>query len=351
MATPNRPQAPTGRPKPGAPGGLPSMSQTGSKFTKPQAETRPTPTPRAPDWRTNVHGKSPQPSAPDWASALSGDKRDAYIAVYKLFQTYGLETLAPKIFEYVQKGYSADTISLLLQDTAEYKKRFAGNELRRQAGMPVLSASDYLSLENQYRQELREGGMPAGFYDSTDDFTKLIGMDVSPSELQSRISIATNATTLANPSYKQALKQLYGLNDSQIAAYFLDPQKAVPLLQKQAAATAIGAEALKRGLELDAAHLEAYATAGVTATQAAQVYGQIAQTLPDYRTIGHQFGEDVTQAEMETGLFEPGVKGPGVGPESESAKLQRLQSWSRARATGTAGTAAAAFAAGRSGTI
>jgi len=351
MANPSKPQAPTGKPKPGAPAGLPSASQTGRGFTKPQPVTRPAPAPRTPDIHQRIPGKWVQPSAPDWASSLSGDKRDAYLAVYKLFQTYGLESLAPKIFEYVQKGYSADTISMLLQDTAEYKKRFAGNELRRQAGMSVLSPADYLSLENQYRQELREGGMPAGFYDSTDDFTKLIGMDVSPSELQSRISIATNATTLANPSYKQALKQLYGLSDSQIAAYFLDPQKAVPLLQKQAAATAIGAEALKRGLELDAAHLEAYATAGVSATQAAQVYGQIAQTLPDYRTMGHQFGEDVTQAEMETGLFEPGAKGPGVGPESASAKLQRLQSWSRARATGTAGTAAAAFAAGRSGTV
>lgn len=325
------------------------VDDSGSEWTKPGHPSRPTgsvampPKPKG-GWDP---GFSKEP--PDFADLLSGGKRDAFVALNALFKSYGLETLAPKIFEYVQKGYSSDVISLLLQETSEYKKRFAGNELRRKAGMPVLSAGDYLALEGQYRQELREGGMPAGFYDSTDDFTKLIGMDVSPSELQSRISIATNATTLANPSYKQALKQLYGLNDSQIAAYFLDPQKALPLLQRQAAATAIGSEALKRGLSLDAAHLEAYATAGVTATQAAQVYGQIAQTLPDYRTIGHQFGEDITQAEMETGLFEPGRKA-GVGPESASSKLQRLQSWSRARATGVAGTAAGAFAASRSGT-
>src|SRR5512139_2892034 len=151
MANPSKPQAPTGKPKPGAPGGLPGM--TAPKPTPPgqKGPQRPTPHPGT---------VTPMPThLPTWADALSGDKRDAYIAVYKLFQSYGLATLAPKIFEYVQKGYSADTISMLLQDTAEYKKRFAGNELRRQAGMPVLSASDYLSLESQYRQELREGGM------------------------------------------------------------------------------------------------------------------------------------------------------------------------------------------------
>ncbi len=284
----------------------------------------------------------------NWASKLSGANRDAFVALNNLFKSYGLGSLAPKIFEYVQKGYSSDTISILLQETPEYKKRFAGNEERLKAGLPVLSPSDYLNLENQYRQELREGGMPTGFYDSTSDFADLIGKDVSPSELQSRISIATNAATLSPPAYKDALKSLYGVGDSQIAAYFLDPDKALPVLQKQASAAAIGAEALKAGLSLDRSHLEAYATAGVSAQQAAQAYQQIAQDLPGLKEAGSAFGENVSQFEEEQAAF--GQVGPVKG-ETAAAKISRLESWNRARAQGAAGAAASGLAANRSGTV
>jgi hypothetical protein len=47
----------------------------------------------------------------------------------QLFNNYGLGTLAPKITEYVQQGFSPDTVTLKLQETPEYKQRFAGNEI------------------------------------------------------------------------------------------------------------------------------------------------------------------------------------------------------------------------------
>jgi|SRR5215216_2530516 len=75
---------------------------------------------------------------------LSGAQRDAYLALKSLFDGYGLGTLATKILEFVQNGYSSDTISVLLQETTEYKQRFAGNEKRKAAGLPVLRPGDYL---------------------------------------------------------------------------------------------------------------------------------------------------------------------------------------------------------------
>src|SRR6478752_6861900 len=83
---------------------------------------------------------------------LSGTERDAYAAISALFKSYGLESLAGKVYDYVKNGYSADTVSILLQDTKEYKERFAGNELRKKAGLPVLSAGEYLATEASYRQ-------------------------------------------------------------------------------------------------------------------------------------------------------------------------------------------------------
>ena len=116
---------------------------------------------------------------------LTGSNRDAFMALETLFKNYGLDSLAGKIYDYVKNGYSADTISILLQDTPEYKARFKGNEARLKAGLPVLSPADYINTENAYRQILRQSGLPSGFYDSTDDFTDWISKDVSPTEVQS----------------------------------------------------------------------------------------------------------------------------------------------------------------------
>lgn len=285
---------------------------------------------------------------------LSGDQRNAYEALNNLFTGYGLGTLAPKIFDYIQKGYSADTISILLQDTSEYKERFAGNEERKKRGLPVLAPNEYLSVESSYRQLMRTAGLPEGFFDQPSDFNDFIGKDVSPTELKTRVDLAAQATTLSNPNYRRALEEMYGIDDAHLTAYFLDPDRATPLLQKQAAAAAIGAEALKRGLKVSESS-EAFATAGVTAAQAAQAYGTIAQQMPGFQQIAHQYGEQVSQFEMERALLEQNTTGnqaeSGFMTESPNAKLERLASWNRGLASGRSGAAGSGLARNTSGRV
>jgi len=234
---------------------------------------------------------------------LSGTNRDAYMALDALFKNYGLESLAGKIYEYVKNGYSGDTVALLLQDTPEYKQRFAGNAARLKAGLPVLSPADYINTENSYRDIMRQSGLPVGFYDSTSDFTDWISKDVSPTELKSRVDLATQATALANPDYKQALHQM-GIDDGHMAAYFLDPNASLPLLQKAAATAQIGAEALHQGLAFDTTYAQNLATAGITASQAQQGYQQIAGELDTMKALGAQYGEQWNQRTSEQATFE-----------------------------------------------
>jgi hypothetical protein len=283
--------------------------------------------------------KPPAPP-PDWTKDLSGDQRNAFVALKDLFSSYGLGTLAPKIADFIKKGYSADTISILLQDTSEYKERFAGNEIRKQKGLPVLPPSQYLATEAAYRQLMAQAGLPKGFYDQPSDFTQFIGKDVSPTELKSRVDLASQATILASPEYKNALQKMYGLDSSHMTAYFLDENRALPLIQKQAAAAQIGAEALRHGLQISG-KTESYALAGVSQQQAAQAYGQIAQELPDYSKIGASFGTNVNQGTFEQALF-GGATPPGA--ENAQSELERLASWNRARAGGSAGAASQGLA-------
>jgi len=275
----------------------------------------------------------------EYEKLLSGNNRDAFMAITALFKDYGLESLAGKIYDFVKNGYSADTISILLQDTAEYKKRFAANEARRKAGISVLSPAEYLSIENSYRQIMNQSGLPKGFYDSNDDFTQFISGDMSPTELQSRVEMATQATVLANPQYKAALKQM-GLSDGELTAYFLDPKKALPFIQKTAATAAIGSEALERGFAFDQQYAENLATQGISAEQAAQGYAQIGDEFTDLKTLGAIYGGGWSQRQAEEATFTGGVK----------ANQQRagLISKEKGQFSGSAGGARAGLA-GRGG--
>jgi hypothetical protein len=260
---------------------------------------------------------------------LQGGNRDAFLALKSIFAQYGLDSLAGKIYDYVKQGYGADTIGLLLQDTPEYKTRFAGNTARAKAGLPVLNPADYLATESAYRQILSSAGLPKGFYDNPADFTKWIADDVSPTEIKSRVDLATAATSQANSEYKNALFQMYGINESDLTAYFLDRKKAEPILKKQAAAGAIGAAALRRGFGTNLLDMEGYATLGITGDQAEQAYAQIADGFESMLNIAGRYGSSWSQREAEQEVFTPGAAA-SVGSEAASEKGKRLKSQERA---------------------
>lgn len=283
-------------------------------------------------------GRGNQPPPPDPEDLLKGEQRDAYLALKALFDSYGLGTLAPKILEYVQQGYGADTISILLQRTDEYKKRFAGNEARRAAGMQVLSPAEYLATEQAYRQIMRNAGLPTGFYDSQDDFTKFISKDVSPTELKDRVDIASMATVNADAATKSALAQM-GISGSEVTAYFLDPNRATSLIQKQMGTAQIGAAALRNQLEFNQSRAMDWYLRGINQEEAMQGYGAIAGFLGDVSKLGKIYGEDYNQATAEAEVF-------GASGAAQNQR-KRLASQERAQFGGSTGTARGGLAVDR----
>lgn len=266
----------------------------------------------------------------DYENLLKGEGRDAFLALKSVFKNYGLESLAGKIYDYVKNGNSADTISLLLQDSDEYKKRFAGNEIRKKAGLSVLSPQEYIAAENSYRQIMRQSGLPKGFYDNNEDFNQFLGSDVSPTELQSRVDLATQASVLANDSYKQALQQM-GIGQGDIAAYFLDSTKALPYIQKAAAQAVIGSEALKRGFQFDQRYTEELATSGISRDQASQAYAKIGDEFSTLSTLGEIYGGGWSQRQAEEDIFS--------GGNEASAQKRKIGQAERGNFAGSAGAA------------
>lgn len=241
-------------------------------------------------------------SSPSSSPATNADQRNAYETLKRIFESYGLGSLSSKILDYVQQGYGPDTISLMLQDTPEYKTRFAGNESRRKNNLGVLSPAEYLSLEKTYRQVLESAGMPKGFYDSNDDFTKWIGDDVSPSEINDRVQLASRAVNNSDSAYLDSLRE-YGLGTGDLVAAMLDRDRALPLLQKTVREAEIGAEARRQGLQLSKDRAGYFESIGVTADQAANAYQSIGASLGTLSNLGSIYGEEYGQTDIEDELL------------------------------------------------
>ena len=261
------------------------------------------------------------------------------------FKQYGLESLAPKITEFVQQGYSPDTVSLKLADTPEYQQRFSGNAARIKAGLSVLSPAEYLATERSYEQIMRASGLPKGFYDNYDDFSKFIASDVSPTELKSRVDVASLAIDNADPYFVQSLQDMYGLTKGDMIAHALDPERALPFIQKQAQAIQFGAAARKQGLTVTTPIAEQYAGAGVTSQQAQQGFEAIAQIMPTAEKLTNIYNTQpgYTQEQAIAEAF------TGAGSAEAAKRRQRLLSLEQAQFGGSSGTGKSAFAQQQTG--
>lgn len=263
--------------------------------------------------------------ATDFSADLTGPQRDAFAALSAIFTQYGIGSLAPTIANFLKQGYSADTISLLLQDTPEYKQRFAANEVRRKNGMPVLSPAQYLATEDSYRQIMRASGVPIGFYDQNSDFQKFLEMDVSPQELQQRVTDATNFINSADPNQLAFMKQHYTTGD--LVAYALDPNRAEPLISKTFAASQLGGQAANHGFNIDSGFAEQMANAGISNSQASQGFGVIQSTIANDQKLAAISGTDISAFdEMKEAFF---------NDANVTLKRQRLSDEEKARFGGS----------------
>lgn len=214
-------------------------------------------------------------------------------------RAWGLDELSTDLDRLIKDGLDAPAITVQLQATEAYKKRFAANEIRRQKGLPVLAPAEYVATEQAYQQVLRSYGLPTSFYDDRSDFHQFIGNDVAPDELNNRAQIAQQVWLSNDSETRDVWRSFYGLSDGAAIASILDPDKALPIVQRMANAARFGGLATRQGLEADKGRLEQYADQGITENAVANAFGKIAQTAPADQRIGQRFGSELTQADRE----------------------------------------------------
>lgn len=220
------------------------------------------------------------------------------------FAKYGLATLGTKILDLARQGYTESTITLELQNTDEYKTRFAANIQREKKGLSVLTPAEYLSVEDAYRQTLRAYGLTQ--FDNDAYVKQFIENDVSPSELSTRVVTAVQRVQNADPAVARTLRDYYGVGDVDMVAYVLDPNQQLTKIQRQVAAAEIGTAARLQGLEAGVSVSEQLAAQGITQAEAQKGYATIADILPTAEKLSSIYGtqlEGYGQAEAEQEVF------------------------------------------------
>lgn len=276
--------------------------------------------------------------------AIAQDNAQQLLA--STFSGYGLEGtgLSNAIVGLLQKNYDAPTIQALIEDPASaqssdpsvkalataWNARFPGNAQRIANKQNPLSPAEYIATENSYRNILNAAGLPKGFYDSREQMGNLIANQIAPTELQDRITTAAKSIANQDPFYTNTLQQYYGLSPSDMIAHALDPNTALPLLQRQAAAATFGAAGARQGISVDQATANQYAALGVTQQQAEQGFTSIGTALPTeqklasiYGGAGTQFG---TAGEQQANLTAATFGGAGAAQaELQLKKLQQQE--------------------------
>lgn len=220
---------------------------------------------------------------------LTGPQRDAASALIQMFSQYGLQSLAGQIINYVKQGFSSDTMSLMLEKTPEYQKRFAANAARLKKGLSVLSPKEYIETERSYRSLLATSGMPKGFYDQQSDFQKFLENDLSPTELGDRVKM-WQQEALKDQEGLAAIRKITGLGASDYAAYLMDPTRATPLLTKAAQAVSFAAAAGRHGYDVSKDLATKYGNRDVTAQDAEQGFTAIAQVQQETDRLARMYG-------------------------------------------------------------
>ncbi len=215
-----------------------------------------------------------------------------------------------KAWEDYNRGKPLEQILAELRQTPEYAARFPGMAALRKAGRPVSEAA-YLDLERQYVSLARQFDLPPGFYDSPDDFGRLIGGQVSPAEYQRRLSAwQAYERETRDPLVEQEIRaQLAAMgmapSDGDFLAVVIDPQRGVGAIEQRLEAGRVGAEARRSGFgALDADEALRLADMGVTRDQAREGFGALSDSRELFTGLpGEEGADSLTRQEQVGAVF------------------------------------------------
>ena len=206
-------------------------------------------------------------------SSVSGQQ-----IINDLLSSWGLQDLASTVWAKFKGNEPAGAITDFIRSTPKYAQRFPGMAALNKQGRAITEAN-YIGKETTDIELMRNYlGTSASQYTDNATLGNLIANNVSSSELQSRLQAAHDSVLSADPATVQFLKDNYGLSTGDIAAYFLNPDKALTDIQNRANAGQLGGQSVETGFGLNAKQADTLANSGVQAGAASRnTFAQLGQ--------------------------------------------------------------------------
>lgn len=175
----------------------------------------------------------------------------------------------------IQSNNSIDQILYSLRQQPFYVNSVFGQvaKARSAANLPAMTEAQILSYKDYAIGVAQQAGLPTGFI-TDNELVTLMGNDVSTAELDARITQGYVAASKSDSATLNALQQYYGVTQGQLAAYYLDPNRALPMIQQQFLAAQMGGAAVNTGYtqatgnQLSQSQAMQMAQLGTTQTQA-----------------------------------------------------------------------------------
>lgn len=197
----------------------------------------------------------------------------------------------------IQSNNSIDQILYSLRQQPFYKTSIFGQvaAARTANNLPAMTEAQILSYQDYAIGVAQQAGLPQGFI-NTEELVTLMGNDVSTSELDARITQGYVAALKADPITRAMLQEDLGVTAGQLAAFYLDPTRALPLIQQEFATAQIRGAAFNTGygnVTKDQAKL--LAELGTTQNQAETGFTQLAKQAQLFNALPGEGAPAITQ--------------------------------------------------------
>ncbi len=256
---------------------------------------------------------------------------------------YGLAALGDWAWQKWQAGESVDQIMLELRDTTEYKTRFPAMETLSKSGHAITEAQ-YINYEQSAMSIFKAAGLPTGFYDQPSDFAGFLTNNVALPELQTRIQMYQEAV-FNEPQEVRDILMAQGVTPGDMTAYFIDPDKALPIIQLGYGMARAGGYSQHAGFgDLTGEQSVLVARQNLNSQQLAQGFGTLTAASQLYTGLIGSGEWDISKDTALSAAFESNAQDQAI---IEQRKQQRLAAFAGGGGVTTTQTGAVGAGAAR----
>lgn len=231
-----------------------------------------------------------------------------------------------------------------VRKSPEYAQVFPKNT--REDGTVRLSEQDYAAVKESYGLTVEDYGLNPEYFQDT--FGTLIEKGIAPNEFRARVEAARSGITENIPAVKEYYRTNFGMNltDNQIFASIIDPTVGEAILEGRITQAQIGGEAVARGFALSPDEVQALERAGLTQSQARQLFAAAETEVPRLAELTRRFQPEAVEEPGMTpeGLverpdydIEEFIQAQVFGSAEEKERIQRLQAQEKSEFTPTTG--------------